>query len=46
MLLINRFDKECIILRQTLSKNKTILKKISLRDCKIENEVLYYRNKL
>ena len=46
MFLINRFDKECITLRQTLNKNKTILKEISLRNYKIENEVLYYRSKL
>ena len=46
MLLINRFDEEYITLRQTLSKNKTILKEILLRNCKIENKVLYRRSKL
>ena len=46
MLLINRFDEECMTLRQTLNKSKTTLKEILLRDCKIENEVLYRRNKL
>ena len=33
-------------LRETLSKNKTTSKEILLRDCKIENEVLYRRSKL
>ena len=46
MLLINRFDEEYMTLRQTLSKNKTTLKEILLRDCKIKNKVLYCRNKL
>ena len=46
MFLINRFDEECMTLRQTLNKNKIILKEISLKDCKIENEVLYRRSKL
>ena len=46
MLLINRFDEEYMTFKQTLSKSKTTLKEISLRDCKIENEVLYRRNKL
>ena len=46
MLLINRFNKECITLKQTLSKNKTTLKEISLKDYKIKNKVLYYYSKL
>ena len=46
MLLIDRFDEECMTLRQTLSESKTTLKEISLRDCKIENEVLYHRSRL
>ena len=46
MFLINRFNEECIILRQTLSENKTTLKEISLRNCKIENEVLYRHSRL
>ena len=46
MLLINRFDDECITFRQILSENKTTLKEILLRDCKIKNEVLYRRSKL
>ena len=46
MFLINRFDEECMTLRQILNKSKTTLKKISLKDYKIENEVLYHRNKL
>ena len=46
MLLINRFDEECMTLRQTLSESKTTLKEISLRNCKIENEVLYRRSRL
>ena len=33
-------------LKQTLSESKITLNKISLRDCKIENEVLYRRSKL
>ena len=46
MLLINKFDEECMTLRQTLSENKTILKEISLRDYKIKNEILYRRSRL
>ena len=46
MLLINRFDEECMILRQILSEGKIILKEILLKDYKIENEVLYRRSKL
>ena len=46
MFLINRFNEKCITLKQILSKSKIILKEISLRDCKIENEVLYCRNRL
>ena len=46
MLLINRFDEECITLKQTLSESKTTLKEILLKDCKIKNEVLYRRSKL
>ena len=46
MLLINKFNKEYITLRQTLSENKTILKEILLRDYKIKNKVLYYRSRL
>ena len=46
MLLINRFDEECMTFRQTLSKSKTTLKEILLRDCKIKNKVLYRRSKL
>ena len=46
MLLINRFDEKCITLKQVFSKNKTILKEILLKDCKIKNEVLYRRSKL
>ena len=46
MFLINKFDEEYITLRQILSENKTTLKKISLRNYKIENKVLYHRNKL
>ena len=46
MLLINRFNKECITLRQTLSENKTILKETSLKDCKIKNKDLYCRSRL
>ena len=46
MLLINRFDEECITLRQVLSKGKTTLKEILLRNCKIKNEVLYRRSRL
>ena len=46
MLLINRFNEECITLRQTLNKNKTTLKEILLKDCKIKNEVLYRRSRL
>ena len=46
MFLINRFNKECIIFRQTLSKSKTTLKEILLRDCKIKNEVLYRCSRL
>ena len=46
MFLINRFDEECITFKQTLSESKTILKEISLRDCKIKNKVLYRRSRL
>ena len=46
MLLINRFDEEYMTLKQTLSKDKTILKEISLRNYKIENKVLYCRSRL
>ena len=46
MFLINKFDEECMTLRQTLSENKTTLKEILLRDCKIKNEVLYCRSRL
>ena len=46
MLLINRFDEECMALRQALSEGKTALKGTSLRDCKVENGVLYRRSRL
>ena len=46
MLLINKFNKECITFRQTLSESKIILKEISLKDYKIKNEVFYRRSKL
>ena len=46
MLLINRFDEECMTLRQILNKGKTTLKEILLRNCKIKNKVLYCRSKL
>ena len=46
MLLINKFNKECMIFKQTLNENKTILKEILLKNCKIKNKVLYCCNKL
>ena len=46
MFLINRFDEECITLRQTLSKSKMTLKEILLRNYKIKNKVLYRRSRL
>ena len=46
MFLINRFDKEYITLKQTLSENKIILKEILLRNYKIKNKVLYRCSRL
>ena len=46
MLLINKFNKEYIILKQILNKSKTILKEILLRSCKVKNKVLYRCSKL
>ena len=46
MLLINKFNEEYMTFKQILSKNKTTLKEISLRNCKIKNEVLYRCSRL
>ena len=46
MFLINKFNEEYTTLRQILSKSKTILKEILLRNFKIKNKVLYRRSRL
>ena len=44
--LFNKFNKECITLKQILSKDKTTLKEILLKKYKVKKEIFYYHSKL
>ncbi len=43
---INRIDENCTLLREVVSRNETQCKDIRLKNCRVQNEILYHDNQL
>jgi len=38
---VNRINENCVLLREVVSKDETQYKDIKLRNCRVQNEILY-----
>ena len=41
ILKVNRINKNCILLREVILKDEAQYKDIKLRNCRVQNEILY-----
>jgi len=46
ILKINRIDENCTLLREVVSKDETQCEDIRLKNCRVQNEILYHDNQL
>ncbi len=43
---INRIDENCMLLREAIARDETQCKNIKLKNCRVQNEILYHDNQL
>jgi len=39
---INRIDENCTLLREAITRDKTQCEDIKLKNCRVQNEILYH----
>ena len=43
---INRIDENCTLLREAIARDETQCENIKLKNCCVQNEILYHDNQL
>jgi len=46
ILKINKIDENCMLLHEAIAKDETQCENIKLKNCCVQNEILYHNNQL